>query len=74
MERTGEERQEVFRRSLLWLRSEVVRELGRSQQEWEEQKRFYICCGVEPASYSNELKVDRTERFGGCGELVEIKK
>ena len=52
----------------------MVRELGRSQQEWEEQKRFYICCGVEPASYSNELEVDRTEWFGGCGELVEIKK
>ena len=52
----------------------MVHELGGSRQEWEEQKRFYICCGVEPASYSNELEVDRTEWFGGCGELVEIKK
>ena len=68
-ERTGEERREVFRRLLLWFRSKVVLGLGGCQQGLEEEKRFHICCGVEPASHSDELEEDptghSTEQFGG---------
>lgn len=60
VERTGEERQAVFRRLLLWFGSEVVLGLGGCQQGLEGQKRFHICCGVEPASHSDELEEDAT--------------